>query len=83
MKNATFQSFTNAVGDAGRALVRAGRFGIAAIATLSWPALLACAIALALFLTILPLALFLFVAFVAAKVVLAAIARHTRRRIQG
>jgi len=53
------------------------------LAVMPWPTLLACCVALAIVLTllvsILPLALFLFAAFMAVKLVLVAFVIHTRR----
>lgn len=53
------------------------------IAVMPWPAMLACCIALAIVLTllvsILPLALFLFAAFMAIKLVIVGFVIHTRR----
>jgi hypothetical protein len=80
MKNATFASFTELLGEIGRALAQALRQGSRTIATMAWPQLLVTCVALALALTILPLALCLFIVFMAIKLVVAAIVINTRRR---
>jgi hypothetical protein len=49
------------------------------IATLPWPALLACAVLFALVITIVPLALFLFVVFLAIKFAVTAIVIDRQR----
>lgn len=78
MKNAKFASFTATLEDIGRSLARAARYGAAAIATMSWPALLATCIALALAITIIPLAIVLFIFFMIVKLAVAAIVLNTR-----
>ncbi len=80
MKNPTFASFTATLEEIGRALARAARYGAQAIATMSWPALLASCIALALAITIVPLAICLFIFFMIVKLAVAAIAINTRRQ---
>lgn len=78
MKNANFASFTATLEEIGRALARAVRYGAAAVATMSWPALLATCIALALAITIIPLAICLFIFFMIVKLAVAAIVLSTR-----
>lgn len=80
MKNASLQSFANLLEDIARAFVKALRYGVRAVATMPWPALLMTCIGLALAITIVPLALFLFVVFMAFKLVVAAIVLNTGRR---
>lgn len=80
MKNATFDTFVAQLEEVGRACVKAVRYGLAAVATMSWPALLATCIALALAITIAPLALFLFIVFMAFKLIVAAIGANARRK---
>jgi hypothetical protein len=82
MKNANFDSFVALLEDAGRTVAKALRYGVRAVATMSWPALAATCVALALAITIVPLALFLFIVFVAVKLVVAAIVLGARRRKQ-
>ena len=50
-----------------------------AVAVMPWPAILACCIGLAMVISILPLALFLFILFMAAKVVVGAFVIDGRR----
>lgn len=80
MKNPTFASFTATLEEIGRALAQATRYGAQAIATMSWPALLASCIALALAITIVPLAICLFIFFMIVKLAVAAIVINTRRQ---
>ena len=79
MKNATFASFSELLEEIGRAFAQAFRYGARAIATMSWPQMLATCIALALVITILPLAVCLFIVFMIVKLAVAAIVINTRR----
>ena len=81
MNNATFDSFYQTVIDMGRAIGRAARTGSAAIATMSWPALAVSCVLLAFALTIVPMALFLFVMFMAIKLIFTAFARRAERGV--
>ncbi|HZV65145.1 MAG TPA: hypothetical protein VFG03_09610 [Telluria sp.] len=80
MKNPSLQSFANFLEEIAQAVVKTLRYGVRAIATMSWPALLMSCVGLALAITIVPLAIFLFVVFMAIKLVVAAIVLNTRRR---
>jgi hypothetical protein len=60
MKNASFAALLEHI-----ALTFAG--AVRAVATMSWPGLMASCLALALAITIMPLALFLFIVFMAVK----------------
>jgi hypothetical protein len=80
MKNATFRSFFSLLEEMSRAFVKALRYGLRAVATMSWPALLISCIALALAITIIPLALILFVVLMAIKLIVAAIVLNSRRK---
>lgn len=82
MKNATFTSFTEFLDEIGRALAQALRRGSRIIATMSWPQLAATCVALALLITIVPVAICLFIAFMAIKLAVAAIVINTRRKEQ-
>ena len=62
--NKTFKETANEVADAFLAI---GRHLVRTLECMSWPALLAMCIVVALFLTILPLAVMLFIAFMIAK----------------
>ncbi len=73
MKSSRFDSFLADMKDIGRQTNRAVRSGARTLAALSWPSLLAVSIALALVLSIVPLALTLFVAFLLLKFVAAAL----------
>jgi hypothetical protein len=79
MNNATFDSFYATLSDMGRAIAKAARAGAEAVATMSWPALAVCCVALAFAITIVPLALFLFVMFMAIKLIFSVIADRAQR----
>jgi len=72
MNHTAFQQFAAALEDLAREIVRACRRAARELAVMSWPAMLACCVGLALIISILPLALFLFVLFLAVKVVIGA-----------
>ena len=80
MKNATFASFSALLEEIGRALARAVRHGTRTVASMSWPQLMATCVALALLITIVPLAICLFIIFMAVKLAVAAILLNTRRQ---
>jgi hypothetical protein len=65
--------------DLARDIVDACRRAVRAIAVMPWPAMLVCCIALAFVISILPLALFLFVLFMGIKVVIGAFVVDHRR----
>jgi fatty acid desaturase len=76
------RSFGATLEDLARDIVDACRRAVRAIAVMPWPAMLACCIALAFVISVLPLALFLFVLFMAIKVIIGAFVvdhRRTRR----
>jgi hypothetical protein len=79
MKPANFSTLLDDIRAACASLLHA--FGRAArhIETLPWPALLACALLFALAITIIPLALFLFVVFLAIKFAVTAIVIDRQR----
>lgn len=79
MNNTTFNSFYETLEEMGRAIAKAARYGAAAVATMSWPALAVCCVMLALAITIVPLALFLFVMFMAIKLIFTVIADRASR----
>ncbi len=79
MNNATFDSFYETLNEMGRAIAKAARTGSAAIATMSWPALAVCCVMLALAISIVPLALFLFVMFMAIKLIFTSFATRAER----
>ena len=62
-----------------RDIVDACRRTVRAIAVMPWPAMLACCIALAFVISILPLALFLFILFMGIKVIIGAFVIDHRR----
>lgn len=66
------RSFGATLEDLARDIVDACRRAARAIAVMPWPAMLACCIALAFAISILPLALFLFVLFMGIKVIVGA-----------
>lgn len=73
MKTTRFQSFVADMEDLGRKCNRAVRSGARSLAALSWPALLAVSIGLAILLSIVPLALTLFVGFLLLKLLATAL----------
>lgn len=75
MKDITPKSFTQSMKDFFSSLEEAVRYVVKAIAVMPWPALLAAALGLALVLTILPLALFVFFVFLLIKMLVAAFAK--------
>jgi hypothetical protein len=79
MKNVTFSSITALMEEIGRAFAQAFRYGARAIATMSLPQMVAACIGLALIITIVPLALCLFIFFMIVKLAVAAIVVNTRR----
>lgn len=79
MKNATFASFSELLEEIGRAFAQAVRYGVRAVAAMSWPQLMATCVGLALVITIVPLAICLFIVFMIVKLAVAAIVINTRR----
>jgi hypothetical protein len=79
-KPANFGTFMDDVAEACADLWRLGKRAAVAIAALPWPALLAASIMLAFAITIVPLALALFVLFLLVKLVVAAFIVNKRRR---
>ena len=73
------RSFGATLEDLARDIVDACRRAVRAIAVMPWPAMLACCIALAFVISVLPLALFLFVLFMGIKVVIGAFVVDRRR----
>jgi hypothetical protein len=82
MKSVNFRSFCDSMEDVAHDIVRACRRGARIIAAMPWPAMLVCCIALALVISILPLALFLFILFMAVKVVAGAFVIDRRRTVR-
>jgi hypothetical protein len=74
------RSFGATLDDLARDIVDACRRAARAIAVMPWPAMLACCIALAFVISILPLALFLFVLFMGIKVIIGAFVVDQRRK---
>jgi hypothetical protein len=73
------RSFGATLDDLARDIVDACRRAARAIAVMPWPAMLACCIALAFVISILPLALCLFVLFMGLKVIAGAFIVDRRR----
>jgi hypothetical protein len=73
------RSFGATLEDLARDIVDACRRAVRAIAVMPWPAMLACCIALAFVISVLPLALFLFVLFMGVKVIIGAFVVDHRR----
>ncbi|WP_075794813.1 hypothetical protein [Massilia putida] len=79
MTKSNFRSFAATMEDLARDIVDACRRAVRTIAAMPWPAMLACCIALAFVISILPLALFLFVLFMGLKVIVGAFVVDHRR----
>jgi hypothetical protein len=82
MKSANFRTFCDSMEDVAQDIVRACRRGARTIAAMPWPAMLVCCIGLALVISILPLALFLFILFMGVKVVAGAFVIDRRRSMR-
>jgi hypothetical protein len=78
-KPANFATLMDDIGDAFVRVMRGCARAAKHIATLPWPALLAASVILAFALTIVPLALFLFVVFLLLKFAIAAFVVDARR----
>jgi hypothetical protein len=79
MNKTTFRDFCSTLEDLSHDIVRACRRAARTIVAMPWPAMLVCCIGLALVISILPLAFFLFVVFMAVKVVVGAFVIDARR----
>jgi hypothetical protein len=82
MKSANFRTFCDSMEDVAQDIVRACRRGARTIAAMPWPAMLMCCIGLALIISILPLALFLFILFMGVKLVAGAFVIDRRRSMR-
>ncbi|MFK3738141.1 hypothetical protein [Massilia sp. TN1-12] len=82
MRHTTFREFATTMEDVARDIVRACRRALDAIVAMPWPAMLACCLGLALLISILPLALFLFVLFMLVKLVAGAFVIDRRRAMR-
>ena len=80
MKNLTFASINELLDDILRATMQAARRLARTIGAMAWPQLLATCLLLSVVITIVPLALTLFIAFMVIKLVVAAIVLQTRRQ---
>lgn len=72
MQKTTFRDFTATLDDLARDIVHAARRAARAIAAMSWPQLLLCCVGIAFVISLLPLALFLFIAFMGVKLIVGA-----------
>lgn len=79
MKHLTSASVSGLFNDIFNATMQAGRRLVRAIGAMAWPQLLATCVLLAILITIVPLALTLFIAFMLVKLVVAALVLQTRR----
>jgi membrane protein implicated in regulation of membrane protease activity len=82
MNHSTFRDFAATMEDVARDIVRACRRALDAIVVMPWPAMLACCVGLALLISILPLALFLFILFMVVKLVAGAFVVDRRRTMR-
>jgi hypothetical protein len=82
MKSANFKTFCDSMEDVAHDIVRACRRGARTIAAMPWPAMLVCCVFLALVISILPLALFLFILFMGVKVIVGAFVIDRRRTVR-
>ncbi|HEV7815926.1 MAG TPA: hypothetical protein VGP06_12600 [Janthinobacterium sp.] len=73
MKDIDCHSILALLKETGAALRSAARFGLRTLSRMSWPALLLSCVLLALFTTILPLAISLFAVFLLLKLLVAAV----------
>ncbi|MES2295742.1 MAG: hypothetical protein V4582_01805 [Pseudomonadota bacterium] len=80
MNQSPFERFVDVLEEAGRTFTKVIRNGTRAVASMSWPALLMFCVALAMLLSIVPLALFLFAVFMAIKLIVAAMVLGSRRQ---
>ena len=80
-QNTAFDNFYATLKEIGRALAKAARYGAAAVATMSWPALAVACLLIAFAVTILPLALFLFVTFMLIKLIFSSLAERAERGV--
>jgi hypothetical protein len=79
MRNSPFDTFIDLLEEMGRTFTAVVRRGSRAIAGMSWPALLLFCVVLAMMISIVPLALFLFAVFLAIKLIVGAIVLGSRR----
>jgi hypothetical protein len=79
MNNPTFDSIIASMEEIARAIAKAARHCIGAISAMSWPALMVSCVALALAITIVPLALGLFIIFLLVKLVFTTIGERASR----
>jgi hypothetical protein len=77
--NHSLESLSSLLDDVWHALCRAVRYASNAIATMSWPALLITAVLMAFAISIVPLAITLFIVFMLVKLVVGGIVIGTRR----
>ncbi len=82
MKTTRFRSFLAELEDMGHTCVRGLRSASRSISSLSWPALLLASIVLAFVISILPLALLLFVGLLACKYIAIAIFGERPRTLE-
>jgi hypothetical protein len=69
MTHTPFRNFAATLDDLARDIVHATRRGARAIAAMSWPSMILCCIGIAFVISLLPLALFLFIAFMGVKLI--------------
>ena len=79
MNNPTFDSFFATLEEIGRAVARSVKYAVGAITAMSWPALFLTCVALALLVTLVPLIVGLFLAFMAIKLLMTCVAGHNKR----
>jgi fatty acid desaturase len=79
MNKTDFRTFAATLEDLARDIVQACRRAVRAIAVMPLPAMLACCIVLAFVISILPLALFLFLLFLGIKLIVGAFIVDHRR----
>lgn len=80
-KNTAFDDFYATLQEMGRSLSKAARYGAAAVAAMSWPMLAVACLFIAFAVTIVPLALFLFVMFMLIKLIFTSIAERGQRGV--
>lgn len=82
MSKLTSQSVLDVLNEVGTAFLRTARYGARTVQRMSWPALLVACILMAFFLTLLPLALLLFSAFLLLKLAVGACILERRNKAQ-
>ena len=79
MNNSTYNTFVATLEDIVRSVSNCARVAVRAISTLTWPALAVACVIIALAMTLVPLALGLFILFMAVKLIAGGASRRAER----